>query len=124
MASEADVTEQQAAAEDASVEAATPEPVVEADQAAAVAAEPVPAVTVDNTTRRSDDDALEGSFVRVIAGEHAGTVGAYLSTLEHDATTGYPTLVLVRNRDHAGDVDLFAVPYTDVRPAVGFNGGR
>ena len=82
------------------------------------------AVRVDNTTRRSDDDALEGHFVKVIGGEHEGQLGAYLHTLEADSKTGYPAQILVRFRDATYGHDVAAVAYKDVRPATPYVGGR
>ena len=80
-----------------------------------------PPVRVDNRTRRSDEDAIEGAFVDVVAGEYKGRRGAFASVLESDPKTGYPTLILVRTRD--ADNLLIPVKYADVRPTE-YTGGR
>ena len=74
-----------------------------------------PVVHVDNRTRRSDKDGLEGHFVVVVSGEHKGLRGVFreVASTEKD---GYPKRILVRARDHAGDEDLVTVNYADVRP--------
>lgn len=78
-------------------------------------------VVVDNRTRRDDNDALLGSFVDVVSGEHQGRFGAYVADIENDASTGYPALVLVRTRD--ADNLLIEVLYQDIRPSQR-TGGR
>lgn len=73
-------------------------------------------VFVDNHGARSDDDALEGHFVRVVSGEHKGVYGALVDVLTR-GEDGYPDKCLVRQRDPAGDKDLVGVDYVDLRPA-------
>ena len=73
-------------------------------------------VVVNNATRRSDEDALEGGFCEVVAGEHKGIFGTFVQVVEREKD-GYPKTILVRNRDFHKDVDLITVPYSDVRPA-------
>ena len=81
-------------------------------------------VRVDNKSRRSDDDALEGGWVDVVSGEHKGVRGAFASVTDYDPKTGYPKTILVRNRDHASDTGDVAVEYADARPAANYHGGR
>ena len=73
-------------------------------------------VVVDNATRRSGDNALEGHFVDVIDGPHKGLFGVFLSVV-HWAQDGFPTHILVRNRDHASDVGYATVEYDHARPS-------
>lgn len=92
---------------------------------AIVAAQPTPAaapVTMVSTAhRRSDEDALFGSWVDVVAGEYSGRFGAFVATVSHDTVTGYPDVVVIRTRD--ADNLLVEVNYADVRPSDR-NGGR
>lgn len=99
---------------------ATKQTIAEAiiQQATSTVATPV---KVDNLTRRSDDDAMLGTFVDVINGPYAGRWGAYLDDLTNDPETGYPSVVLVRTRD--ADMLLIDVNYADIRPSVR-TGGR
>lgn len=87
-------------------------------------AAPAATVHVDNRTRRSGDDALEGGWVDVVSGEHKGLRGAFLSVERYDKKTGYPATIRVRNRDLTGDVDTVVVNYADARPAENYLGGR
>ncbi|HEX9007324.1 MAG TPA: hypothetical protein VF889_08510 [Bacteroidota bacterium] len=105
------------------VGADVPSSATKADLAEAIVAQQAPAspVTVDNRTQRSQDDALFGSFVDVVSGEHQGRFGAYVATVEHDAQSGYPTVIIIRTRD--ADNLLLEVQYQDVRPSLR-NGGR
>lgn len=80
-----------------------------------------PAVRVDNLTRRSDDDALEGHFVKVVSGEYVGRVGGFERVLS-SGPDGYPIRILVRTRD--AENELLTVAYADVRPADPYRGGR
>jgi hypothetical protein len=82
-----------------------------------------PPVTVDNRTSRGDDDALEGSFVKVVDGEHTGQVGVFTQVLRY-GQDGYPELVLVRFRDATYTHDVDAILYKDLRPATPYVGGR
>jgi hypothetical protein len=66
--------------------------------------------------------AHEGQFVDVVSGEHAGLYGVYLQTVER-YDNDEPVKVLVRNRDHGGDVDLAVVNFADIRPSKR-TGGR
>jgi hypothetical protein len=84
-------------------------------------APPADPVEVDNHNRRSDDDALYGSFVDVVSGDHEGRRGAYEQTLSHDAKTGYPATILVRTRDAQNEG--LVVNYGDVRTSE-YTGGR
>jgi hypothetical protein len=92
-----------------------------AQQPAAVAAAGAAPVIVDNFTTRNDDDALLGSWVDVVSGSYVGRFGAYVSTVSHDKTTGYPTVIIIRTRD--ADNLLLEVNYSDVRPSDR-SGGR
>lgn len=78
-------------------------------------------VNTDGTNRRSDDDALVGHFVDVVAGEHKGRFGAFERVLKHDVETGYPAQALIRTRDEFNQ--LLAVAYKDLRPSSS-HGGR
>lgn len=80
----------------------------------------VPQVRVDNLSRRSDADALEGHFCEIVAGEHKGLKGVFDKVLEA-GPDGYPTLIEFITRDAQNDV--LTVPYKDVRPTV-YAGGR
>jgi hypothetical protein len=100
------------------------DPIVQsAIEAAALAAEgPAdPRIVVDGTNRKHFDDGLNGHFVKVLAGEHKGRVGAFIQTLSY-ADDGYPEEILVRSRD--ADNILFGVPYEDVESAGDYRGGR
>ena len=94
---------------------------VAAPEAAPAVARPV---RVDSTTVRSDADALDGQFAKVVEGEHAGQVGVYSETLEYDPQTGYPSLVLLRFRDATYDHAEAKLPYSSIVPATNYNGGR
>lgn len=93
------------------------EAIVQATQPAPVAR----AVVVNNFTRRSDEDAILGSWVEVVSGDYQGRKAAYLDDLTNDPETGYPQRVLLRTRD--ADHMLIDVDYADVRPAD-YRGGR
>ncbi len=98
------------------------EPQAPADAPPAPAGPPAAApVTVDNFTRRSDDDAIHGSWVDVISGPHAGRFGAYVEDAAHDPLSGYPVVIVVRSRDALNE--LLHVNYADVRPSER-TGGR
>jgi hypothetical protein len=89
---------------------------------AIVEAQPVAPVTmVDSRTRRSEDDAMLGSWVDVISGPDQGRFGAYVDTVHHDPQTGYPSVILIRSRDARNE--LLEVSYSDVRPSER-TGGR
>lgn len=77
-------------------------------------------IRVDGRNRRTDDDALEGSFVTIVAGEHEGRLASF-EQVQSYGKDGYPTEVVVRTRD--ADSLLLSVPYADIRPAA-TNGGR
>ena len=77
-------------------------------------------VIVTQFTRRSDEDALPGSWVDVVAGEHEGRRGAYVGDESH-GKDGYPARVLVRTRD--AENELLVVNYSDIRPSS-YTGGR
>lgn len=83
-------------------------------------AEPPKPVQVTNINRRSGDDALFGSFVDVVAGEHEGRRGHYFQDVSH-GEDGYPDRVLVRTRD--ADNLTLEVGYDEVRP-TDYLGGR
>lgn len=68
---------------------------------------------VDNKSRRGDHDALEGSHVKVLEGEHAGQIGAYVKTLLRDED-GWPTLIQVRFEDTTYKAALASEPYHNV----------
>lgn len=77
-------------------------------------------VQVSNFTRRSGNDALFGSFVDVVGGEHEGRRGHYFEDVSH-GPDGYPDLVLVRSRDEHNEV--LQAKYSDIRP-TSYTGGR
>lgn len=77
-------------------------------------------VFVNNFNRRSGDDALFGSFVDVVAGEHEGRRGHYFQDVSH-GSDGYPDRVLIRSRDE--DNLPLEVNYSDIRP-TSYTGGR
>ena len=80
---------------------------------AARKAQNVQPVKVDGRNRRSDDDALEGGFCEIVAGEHDGVHGTFDQVVEYDHA-GYPVKVLVKPRDAA--TATLVVNYSDVRP--------
>lgn len=96
-------------------------PVGNAPEDAPVVSASVQPVVVDNYTKRNDDDALNGSWVDVISGPLAGRFGAYVDTVHHDDSTGYPSVILIRSRDERNE--LLEVAYSDVRPSER-TGGR
>lgn len=69
-------------------------------------------VIVDGRNRRSDDDALQGGFAKVVSGPHAGKHGTFDEVVTH-GYDGYPETVVLRTRD--GNVPLI-VHYPDLRP--------
>ena len=71
-------------------------------------------VRVDQFTRRSDADAIEGSFVRVLSGPHAGQIASFLKALEHDVD-GYPKRILLRFKDTTHTHEHDAEDYSNVR---------
>lgn len=104
---------------------AAPDPPDESPaEAPPATAGPVQPVRVDNMSRRSGDDALEGGWVLVVDGPHKGVVGAFVNVDSYDESTGYPKTILLRARDHNGPVDLAVVDYADCRPATPYVGGR
>lgn len=68
----------------------------------------------NNVLRRSDNDAVLGSWVDVVAGEHAGRYGAFYAVSQSDEK-GFPTTAMVRTRD--ADNLLLEVPYESLRPS-------
>lgn len=74
-------------------------------------------VRVDQFNRRSGEDALEGSRVTVVDGEHAGHDGAFVKVVEADPKTNYPAVVLVRFTGGNYSTEYAVVPYESVRPA-------
>lgn len=82
-----------------------------------------PVDVIDNSTRRNDDDAVQGSFVDVVAGEHEGRRGSFEHVVTYNDKDGYPETVLIRSRDQRSEP--LVVNYKDVRPASGgYFGGR
>jgi hypothetical protein len=94
---------------------------------------------MDQMSRRSDADALEGHFVNIDLSDkdvekeyarvfpedrfpngHLGSYGVYLEPLERDSETGIPKTIVVRLRDETNA--RVVVPYSAVRPGVA--GGR
>ena len=73
-------------------------------------------VRVDNMSRRSDNDALEGHFCDIVSGEHAGRTGVFDQVVEYDSHTGYPAKIIVITRD--ADNAWLVVAYEDVRPSA------
>lgn len=82
---------------------------------------PAPPIKVDNRSRRSDRDALEGHFCDVVSGEHQGRFGSFDRVSQFNAETGYPERILIVTRD--ANNELLEVPYEDVRPSER-SGGR
>jgi len=74
-----------------------------------------PPVRVDNQTRRSDADALEGSAVKVLSGEHENQIGVFTKVLEH-GDDGYPTRILLRFQDATYSHEFGSEDYSNVRP--------
>jgi hypothetical protein len=72
-------------------------------------------VRVDNSNARSDKDAYEGHFVRVVEGDHAGAVGVFQS-VEDYADDGYPDHIVVKFTDPAYDAELAVLHYNEVVP--------
>lgn len=84
---------------------------------------------VDQASRRSGDDAMEGHFVRIDLnfdgvsdayeqanlGEHRGDYGVYLEPVSLHPETGIPEFALVRLRDETNA--RITVPYEALRPA-------
>lgn len=64
--------------------------------------------------RRSDEDAILGSFVDVVDGEHQGRFGHFFDVVESDSN-GFPVTALVRTRDSRSDV--LSLPYESLRPS-------
>ena len=81
---------------------------------------PVEPVQVNHFNRRSGDDALHGSFVDVVSGEHKDRRGHYFHDVSH-GEDGYPDRVLIRTRD--ADNLILEVGYSDIRPTP-YLGGR
>jgi hypothetical protein len=81
---------------------------------------PSQTVGVNNYNRRSGEDAILGTWVDVVSGEHQGRFGAYEDTSTW-GDDGYPDEVLIRSRDSRNE--LLLVKYSDVRPSER-NGGR
>lgn len=73
-------------------------------------------VRVDNRNARSDKDAYEGSFVKVVAGDHEGSVGIFQSVAEYNTDDGYPEKIVVKFTDPAYNAELATVDYADVVP--------
>lgn len=85
---------------------------------------------IDQASRRSGDDALEGHFVRIDLsfdgvsdayeqanlGDHRGDYGVYLTPVSLNQDTGIPELALVRLRDETNA--RITVPYEALRPAT------
>lgn len=71
-------------------------------------------VRVDGTNRRSDDDALEGSKVKIVAGDYKDRKGVFLKVEQHDPKSGYPAQVIVRTSDD--EHQYLSVPYESIRP--------
>jgi hypothetical protein len=78
---------------------------------------PARPIRVDQSTRRSDKDGLEGGFVKGVPGsDHELLVGVFESVATYDATTGYPSTINVRFVDAAGNYELATVIYANVVP--------
>lgn len=75
---------------------------------------------VDQFTRRTDQDALLGSWVDVVDGEHRGKFGHYRQTLEWNKDE-FPKTALVQTRD--ANAELIEVPYESLRQSER-HGGR
>lgn len=75
-------------------------------------------VRVDQYTRRSDHDVLQGHFGRIESGEYGGRVGVF-ETVATSGPDGYPATVSVKLRD-SGEVVI--CDYADLAPTP--YGGR
>lgn len=111
-----------AAPEPAPAAAPTPDasagtPLAQVNPEPAPAAPSVPPVKVDQFTRRNDDDALEGSFVQVVDGEHAGQIASFTKVDQSDPETGYPDTIILKFRDASYTHEYATVEYSKVRPA-------
>lgn len=74
-------------------------------------------VRVDNRNARSDKDAYEGSFVKVIAGDHEGAEGVFQQVASYNTDDGYPDQIVVKfTADPAHAAELATVNYSDVVP--------
>lgn len=82
--------------------------------------QPASPVRVDNMTRRSDNDALEGMFCQVVSGPYAGRWGTFDHVVESDPRSGYPTLIMVISRDERNE--MLQVAYSDARPTTSLGG--
>jgi hypothetical protein len=69
---------------------------------------------VGNQQKRSDDDAVLGSFVDVVDGEHQGRFGHFFDVADSEQG-GFPKTVLVRTRDEFNEV--LRVLYKHLRPS-------
>lgn len=112
----------QAPVPNSSAPGATAEPatILKADPPAAPETTTVQPVHVDQRTRRSDDDALEGHFVDIIDGDDKGRRGTFDRVTEY-GTDGYPKRILVITRDERNEP--LDVPYEYARPTT-YLGGR
>jgi hypothetical protein len=105
-----------------------------AARAGAHAHAPVRGGFMDQLSRRSDEDALEGHFVKIDLKnkgvtdafeqvglkDHRGDYGVYLEPASRDPETGVPETAIVRLRDDTNA--RVTVPYEALSPAVA--GGR
>lgn len=91
------------------------EPTPEPKAPGTVIAQPV---RVDGRNRRSADDALEGHWVKVVGGDHDGQKAAFVSAVEYDMYTGYPTKALVRFKDTTYTKEYDVVDYESLRPTT------
>jgi hypothetical protein len=79
-----------------------------------------PAVPLNQFTRRSGDEAIEGEWVDVVDGEYKGRFG-YVAGISETGKDGYPVSLFVRTRD--ADNLLIEVAYANAKPSDS-NGGR
>jgi hypothetical protein len=75
-------------------------------------------VKVDQSNRRSDSDALEGAFCKMVAGPNNGQTGIYRQIVTYDsAGTGYPLTVVVAVTKPYPVAALTVQNYADITPA-------
>lgn len=75
---------------------------------------------VDNNVVQNLGNApIQGHFVKVTAGEHAGRFGVYTDNGEIDATTGVPKTIVVQARDERQGERL-VVNYADAERTTAY----
>lgn len=98
-----------------------PSSAADAPAPAPSAAPAIPPAVIDGIVYRGrdDNDVLSGNFCRVVAGEHQGRYGVFVTT-NTLCLDGWPATVTIKTRDDRDE--LIVVSYGDIRPAQ--PGGR